>query len=178
MGGRFFKVRRTLGNRPAEVVGDHARIPLGVNAKGGYALVSLEDAGIAQHAWSRTKTGYAQARINGELVLMHRLVMGRPGQGEIDHINRDKVDNRRNNLRIVSHGDNMSNLPLASNNTSGVRGVDWDANRSKWRAQIQKSGKNMHLGRFDTIEEALSARLTAEAIHFNNDKSTREFQLA
>jgi len=152
--------------RPAVIKGNMAKIPLGINAKDGYALVSTEDAWIDKYNWSLATIGYVQARVNGQYVLMHQLLLGKKAGKEIDHINIDRLDNRRSNLRHVTHNQNMYNLPIAQNNTSGVRGVSKDKRRNKWYAQIQKSGKHIFLGYFKTIEEAQGARLRAEQTLF------------
>lgn len=73
---------------------------------------------------------------------------------EIDHINRNASDDRWINLREATRSDNMHNTRLHGCNTSGVRGVNWLVAKGKWRAEID----GMHIGLFDTIEEASTAR--------------------
>lgn len=67
----------------------------------------------------------------------------------VDHINRNKTDNRWANLRQATHRENMGNMGLRRANTSGFVGVVWDRTRGKWRAQIRLDGKKTNLGRFD-----------------------------
>lgn len=81
---------------------------------------------------------------------------------EIDHINGDKADNRRENLRNVSHRDNLQNPKRSKANTSGLRGVHYYKSRDKWTAQICIDGVHTHLGYFETKEDAFMARLRAE----------------
>ncbi len=152
----------TTDRRMAIIDGDIAKIPLGVNAKNGYALVDKTDSWVEKYNWSLATIGYPQARVNGKQTLMHALLVDRPKGKDIDHININRLDNRRSNLRVVSHAENMYNLPIASNNTSGVRGVSLDKRRNRWFAQIQKDSKNIFLGYFDSIEEAKEARKSAE----------------
>ena len=94
---------------------------------------------------------------------MHRFVLGEPS-GEIDHINRNKLDNRRSNLREVTRSMNCLNKGLQRNNTSGHAGVRYDKSKTslkKWRAWIQVKGKIYNLGCFETKKEAVGARKAA-----------------
>lgn len=114
--------------------------------------------------------GYLWGSVGGELVLAHRAAWaychGSWPDSEIDHINHDRKDNRISNLREVDRTDNSRNSRLRSDNTSGVTGVTWDRQRGKWAAQIGLPGrKNKALGRFDTLEEAVSARKAAERLY-------------
>jgi hypothetical protein len=81
----------------------------------------------------------------------------------IDHINRDKTDNRLQNLRDVSYADNNVNMGPRSHNTSGLEGVSWHAKARKWMAQIRRSGRYYYLGLFESTEDAKDLRdLVAE----------------
>lgn len=82
--------------------------------------------------------------------------------GEIDHINRNRSDNRISNLRDVSSAENSHNLPIFVNNRSGILGVDWYERKGKWRAQIMANGKLIHLGYFADKRKAAQARRNAE----------------
>lgn len=148
--------------RPAIIDGDTAKIALGVKAKDGFAIVDISDAWVDRYNWSLATIGYAQARVDGKLVLLHALLTPKLEGKEVDHANLNRLDNRRSNLRLVTHGENMYNLPLAKNNVSGVRGVDFDKKKKKWRAQIQKDGKNRFIGYFNSIDEAKKARSVVE----------------
>jgi hypothetical protein len=77
---------------------------------------------------------------------------------EIDHINGIGTDNRIENLRIVSHSENMKNLPTYKNNKSGTTGVSWQVSSGKWIVTIRSNGKNINLGRYESIEEAKTVR--------------------
>lgn len=81
---------------------------------------------------------------------------------QIDHINRDTLDNRFCNLNIVNASENNENKGMLSRNSSGFSGVSWMRSKNKWRARITKDRKEYHLGLFDTKEEAIQARLKAE----------------
>ena len=73
---------------------------------------------------------------------------------EIDHMDMNKLNNRRSNLRICDRSENQRNHRLQANNTSGYKGVYFDKQANKWKAQIQHHGRNNHLGLFLTPEEA------------------------
>ena len=77
----------------------------------------------------------------------------------VDHVNNIKTDNNVNNLRWVTNSENNYNQKLSKANTSGVKGVCYNKKDKKWRAQIQLDGISIHLGNFDTIEEAKQARI-------------------
>ena len=86
-------------------------------------------------------------------VRMHRIILGTPEGMDSDHINRDRLDNRRSNLRICNRSQNISNTFLRSNK-SGYKGVEWHKASQKWQARIRFYGKRLQLGVFKT---ALSA---------------------
>lgn len=113
-----------------------------------------------------TTTGYLVIGISGEKHLAHRLawlyVYGVWPSAEIDHINRDRADNRIENLREASHIENMRNLSKPRNNTSGHVGVVWCKRLQKWRAQIEHENKRIHLGYYIEQEDAIAARIAGE----------------
>ena len=119
----------------------------------------------SQYVWSFHVEGYAfrsyGPRSDRRYEYMHRFILENP-IGNIDHINRDGLDNRRTNLRVASKSMNALNSGPQSNNTSGARGVDWDKRRQKWCARIKVNGTQYYLGRFCTKEEAVAARRKAE----------------
>ena len=100
-------------------------------------------------------TGYRVIRINGKNYYEHRLAWlyhyGYLPTKQIDHINRDRTDNRIANLREVSPGENKQNRVKQSNNTSGFKGVTKKGNR--WMAQIWIDGEKIYLGTFDSPQE-------------------------
>lgn len=111
------------------------------------------------------KKNYRVIRINGKNYFAHRLAFlfmeGYFPENDTDHIDRDKNNNKWNNLREVSHTCNMRNRNIMSNNKSGITGVLFDNNSKKWRAFI-KIGNLIRLGSFNNIIDAVKARWEAE----------------
>jgi hypothetical protein len=79
------------------------------------------------------------------------------GGGDVDHIDRNRLNNDLDNLREVTKRENTLNSGIQSNNTSGFRGVCWRRDRQKWAARIGNEGKNLRLGLFNSKEEAARA---------------------
>lgn len=130
-----------------------ARIPL---TQGKFALVD-DDVyeALSQHRWMFGGSGYAMRSSKSKGIYLHREIL-RPTKGyEVDHINGDKLDNRSSNLRVCEKSGNQRNKGIQSNNTSGFKGVSACGNR--WRAQISRKKKILHIGLFRTKEEAASA---------------------
>ena len=115
---------------------------------------------IKDYYWYVNTKGYvvsSKSRNNkGGLLMMHRLIMGKPQGYMIDHINRNRNDNRRCNLRLADAKLNSQNRNLGKNNKSGYLGVFREGN--KWRVEIC----NRYVGAYDTYEEAVEARRKAE----------------
>lgn len=111
---------------------------------------------------SKNRNGlYAQKRTNKGKIYLHRYIMGFP-KGIVDHINRNTLDNRKENLRVTSNANNLRNGNIRPNNKTGVNGVYYDKKRKKYVSRIKVNYKNVYLGRFDTLEEAKIERKRAE----------------
>jgi len=127
---------------------------------GKFSLVDDEDFELAmQYTWHINTHGYAmankQCRNKMTRFLLHRLVMRAPSDKMVDHINHDRLDNRKSNLRLCSRAENMANQRLLDANTSGYKGVCWETRTKKWKVQISVNGITRHLGRFtDKIKAA------------------------
>ena len=84
----------------------------------------------------------------------------------IDHINQNKIDNRIQNLREVSHAENLQNRGATRKNTTGAKGVSFDKRKEKFYARITAFNKKYYLGRFDKLEDAKNAyRIAALKLH-------------
>lgn len=102
--------------------------------------------------------GYRMSSVLHVKVKAHRVAWaihyGETPSCFLDHINTIKDDNRISNLRLASNSENMCNTTKRADNTSGVKGVYWCKEKSKWCAEIKKNGKKRFLGRFIDIDQA------------------------
>lgn len=139
-------------------------------------LLDEEDSDLLRLTWHITKPGYI-ARGNKtdegyKTQFIHRVILERSvgralGSDEFtDHINGNRLDNRRSNLRVVNKLQNCRNAGRYKNNTSGYKGVGWDKKVNKWRARIRINGRLTKLGWFKTPEEAYAAYCEAARQHF------------
>lgn len=103
--------------------------------------------------------------VRGKKVYLHRKLLNDPQGLEVDHINHNKLDNRKENLRIVTHQQNNWNNRLRATNTSGYTGVYLDKRRLKWDAMITVDKKNIYLGSFKEKAEAARAYQSAKKRH-------------
>jgi hypothetical protein len=134
---------------------------------------------FARYPWHLLSTGYVIGRMTtkgyrrekqrgqrvggpAKQVLMHRLVMGMDpdDRRKVDHINRDRLDNRRANLRIVNNSEHSQNQTWQRGRTSKYRGVHWDRTNRKWVAKAQLNGRVFSLGHYN--DELLAAEAAAE----------------
>lgn len=122
-----------------------------------------------KEAGSINTKGYMKITIAPNLHSAHRLawlyVYGELPDGQIDHINGDKTDNKISNLRCVSNEINCKNQSLAKNNTTGILGVHFSSTSRRWIARINAGGNRQYLGCFSTLLDACSARKSAEMQH-------------
>lgn len=104
------------------------------------------------------RTGYHQTDIKGKKVKLHKIILDKKGR-IVDHKNRNRLDNRRENLRYCTGLQNRYNCKVYKNSKSGFKGIYFDKDRNKpWRAAINFNYKNIHIGRFKTKEEAVAVR--------------------
>lgn len=119
-------------------------------------------------AGSVAGNGYVYIGIEPYAYLAHRLawlfVHGHWPEGNLDHINGDRSDNRIANLRSANHTENAQNQGMRSDNTSGFKGVSWHKQRHRWVAAITKDYKKISLGLYDTADEAHEAYIAAKQV--------------
>jgi hypothetical protein len=109
--------------------------------------------------YSSTKDGYHNK-------LLHRVIMGNPPGQCIDHKNRDKLDNRSENLRTATYRQNECNKGLKSTNKSGFKGVCWHKGTQKWHARVRIDGKEITLGFYKhKIKAAMVAAIARIVAH-------------
>lgn len=142
-------------------------------SKGQVAIVDDEDfIHLAQWKWSMHSQGYASRRrkngevADGKVIFMHRAIMSAAKGTHVDHINGNKLDNRRCNLRFATKSQNAANSKRMSNNTTGYRGVCFYKARNNFTANITVGQKTKFLGYFATAEEASIAYKAAAEKHF------------
>lgn len=150
--------------RPAIIEGDVAKIPLGISAKDGYAIVDKEFAYLAdEYKWTLSSTGYATTgSSSGAKIKLHRIILGAKDGEYTDHINGNRIDNRLTNLRAVTHQQNMMNVrPRSSNGYKGISRMSQsritENTRKIWRAYIKPNKKQISLGLHETPEQAAKA---------------------
>lgn len=95
-------------------------------------------------------------------IKMHQILIGNGA----DHIDRNPLNNRRDNLRQANVTENNRNKTIPKNNSSGIIGISWHTEKNKWIARIGIDKKLKHLGYFENKEDAIKARLEAELKHF------------
>lgn len=151
------------------------RIPL---TQGQFTIVDECDRDVDQWLWTAHRsnsdsTWYAKrtAWNPKRTVLLHRLIAERflpLADLEVDHIDGDGVNNRRENLRLATTKENQRNRKLTVRNTSGFKGVTWCKRTKKWLAQIRVNYKTVFLGYFITPELAHAAYIKAAEHYFEN----------
>lgn len=117
---------------------------------------------LKMYNWFPYANGYCGTRIMGNVVGVHQFLMGIPKGALIDHINRNKKDNRLCNLRVADKSLNAFNTGIRKNNSSGATGVRYRKDTKRWTAEIKKNYKKISLGCYETKEEAIQARRKAE----------------
>lgn len=121
-------------------------------------------------------SGYVQSKSSG--IRLHNLIMDfEPKIGidlEVDHINRIPTDNRKENLRVCKHKENIRNVGIRKNNKSGVTGVHFDISKNKWVAHIRYNYKDIFLKSSKNKKDCIIARLKAEKLYFGEFAPQKE----
>lgn len=134
-------------------------------------VIDIEDVDkVKNYKWHLRDDGYVSGTFGKKRKYLHHFIMdieklSRTGL-EIDHQDRNKLNNRKNNLKLITISNNRFNINIQTNNNSGIRGVYWNKKMDKWRGQIFHNRKNIHLGYFDKLEDAIQARIDAELKYF------------
>lgn len=124
-------------------------------------IVSNEDFDwLNQYFWTvefNHGNGDVYARMNvarNKTVRLHRFILNAPDHLQVDHINGNTRDNRRENLRLCTLQQNNQNARAKKSNKSGYKGVSWDKLQNKWVVRIMFEGRNPYLGAFDSAHQA------------------------
>ncbi len=122
-------------------------------------------AAVGKIAGTPHNQGYIQIKVGEKVILAHRLAWfvtyGEVPSCDIEHINGNKLDNRIANLRLATRSQNMANKGPNRNSRSGLKGVYYFKRTGKWVAGFRKDGLRIHVGYFDTAEEAAEAHRVA-----------------
>lgn len=142
-------------------------------------IFDIEDLHIIESRnWYQDKDGYLVSYYfyagKRKCVRFHRIVMNAQPNQCVDHINKNKADNRKQNLRYCSRIENDRNRGVYSTNSSGVTGVHFDKRRGRWIASITYNNKRIFIGRFYSKEDAIKARLEKEAALFGDFAPQKE----
>lgn len=121
---------------------------------------------IDRYVWHLHSAGYAatndkyyyRSTKKRRMIYMHRLIMDAPKDKCVDHINGNRLDNRKCNLRLCAKSENLDNSRKYGKTTSAYMGVYWDKNRLKWHANISIKNRHIHIGSFDKEIDAAKAR--------------------
>lgn len=113
---------------------------------------------LSKYSWCICKTGYAVANINGKVTKLHRYLLDLSDPHKlVDHKNHDILDNRRSNIRICTCEENARNKG-GGNAVHGIRKTPF----GKYQVRITFKRKEIHIGNYDTYDEAVKARYAAE----------------
>lgn len=124
-------------------------------------LLDAEDVDlVSSYQWAIGIHGYAASGAGKRQILLHRLIVGAKGRDFVDHANRNKLDNRKMNLRICTCQQNQFNKGALSNNQSGYKGV-CKVRTGNWQAQIGYCGRAVYLGCYEDAVSAAAAYDTA-----------------
>ena len=134
-------------------------------ARGEYTLVDNDDyENLMAFRWYVSCFGYVVRAVGKRKVIMHRVVANTPKGMMTDHINRNKLDNRKENLRICTNSENQYNRLGNKGSASKYKGVAFSKKLGKWQAQIWFGGRQRHLGMFEDQKEA-AKRYNEEAVN-------------
>ena len=148
--------------------GDYCKIELYYphsNSVCDYALISKSDLILAKLIyWRKTEYGYARGKnpLTRKDIFLHKYITQTSKETVIDHINRNKLDCRRENMRIADSQINSLNRNAPRNSTTGYKGVTFDCRTGKFRAYVKIDRKQINLGLFDTAEMAYQERNSYE----------------
>lgn len=149
----------------------------GYTSKGEEFYFDIEDYDkIKNICWNIDAYGYVSS--GGRKGKMHNYIMPKREGYVIDHINHNRTDNRKRNLRYCTENENGQNHKIMSRNTSGVTGVSWDKRDGIWVAQLTENHNYHYLGRYVNFEDAVQARKKAEEKYFGQYSYDNSMKIA
>lgn len=168
---RYGKIRRTQKDKNEIVIHeDYAEIVL-YNRKCeeiARTQISLESVPLVKDIkWRLLKTNYVEGQYQGKFVRLNRFLMNVTERGlEVDHIDRNPLNNRLSNLRICNRSQNIMNTSIRVDNKYNCKGISFDKRVKKWRATITVNKKTIYLGQSSDIDEVIKLRIEAEEKYF------------
>lgn len=135
--------------------------------QGKFAIVDDEDFEfLNQWKWFYSN-GYAMRNKEDKtgLIRLHRVINQTPKGFLTDHINRNKLDNRKSNLRSVTKSQNEHNTIARKNSKSGIKNVIWENRRNRWRVEMMVNKEKIFLGYFSSLKEATLAQIKGELLY-------------
>ena len=153
------------GKNQYEVIGNVAKVYF---RSGGFFICDADKFFelLADHTWHKDTRGYATASIRYKEVPAHIVLLGKQEGKEIDNKNRNKLDNRLENSRFVSHQENTQNRSANVKNETKCIGIRRSNNKKGYLAFIHVNKNTIYLGTFKSLEEAVRARKAAEAFYW------------
>ncbi len=144
------------------------QIPL---TQGKFAIVDDEDYDFLMKLKWHFTHGYARHSSGSKKIYMHRIISGALDGQSTDHIDGDKLNNIRQNLRVCAHRQNLCNMKKKTPHSSLFKGVSWKKHIKKWVAYIKVDGRNIHLGVFFNEADAALAYNEAASKYFGDFSS-------
>jgi len=149
------------------------------NLKRGVVVSKEDEYLLHKYLFSISVAGYPHMNINNKTVFLHSLVL--PTEEFVDHINGNKKDCRRDNLRPATRAQNAQNRPVRSDSSSGYKGIKF-TKAGTWVVKIRANNIRIHVGTYSTLERAVVAYNAAalkhhgEFAHINNIKGNENVQ--
>lgn len=112
---------------------------------------------LNQFHWQVDKFNSVKGRVKGKQILIHRLIMNPPNDIEIDHIDGNRLNNQKSNLRFATSSQNKMNRGARKDSKSGYKGVSWHKQNKKWTVRIKVNNKYLSLGLFNNLFDAAKA---------------------
>lgn len=154
-------VSRGIGRKPPSEIRIENGVAIVSLTRGQEAIIDVDDIPLVSgYRWTvltNSQTGhmYAARFEKKKCYLMHRALLDAPPQLTCDHVDGDGLNNRRKNIRLATHAQNMANKCVERRNKLGIKGVS--KSKGRFRAAITPNGKQIHLGQYATAEEAAAA---------------------
>lgn len=122
---------------------------------------------LLTNGWYKESNGYVRASIKCVKYYMHDIIVKRMGlikTYQVDHKDRNRLNNKRDNLRLATNGQNKANSRVSKNNELGIKNIRWENN--KYRVDFVYNFKRLHIGQFENIQDAIEARDIARKKYF------------